>query len=276
MPKDSSIDVDAPEWLGPFVRPCYVAVGTLRRDYPPDDFSRTAIAGGGGWIYVQEGSFIVRQGRLETRVHAGESLLFTNPTRAVLVYPERIRRMRVGFYGVESSQLLETIIQRYGSFHRLASDSSFPAETEALHALGKKKRIRSAHEWSVIYYRWLMNLCREMELGVEVLHGSRQVVRNSRLLGPEHSSFKAYAREVGYHPGYLSRAIKKSWGNKSPARILRMARLHEAEQLLATTNLPVSEVARKVSYATAESFSTAFKSAYGLSPLKYRHRSRLR
>jgi AraC-like DNA-binding protein len=61
---------------------------------------------------------------------------------------------------------------------------------------------------------------------------------------------------------------------RSPIRYLTEWRMHLADELLATTDLQIAEVARRVGYDAEESFSRAFKRARGLAPSHWRaHRT---
>ncbi len=57
---------------------------------------------------------------------------------------------------------------------------------------------------------------------------------------------------------------------RSPIRYLTEWRMHLAEELLATTDLGVVAIARRVGYESEEAFSRAFKRARGLSPSHWR------
>jgi AraC-like DNA-binding protein len=57
---------------------------------------------------------------------------------------------------------------------------------------------------------------------------------------------------------------------RSPIRYLTDWRLHVAKELLATTDLGVFAVARRVGYDSEEAFSRAFKRSYGLAPTHWR------
>ena len=57
---------------------------------------------------------------------------------------------------------------------------------------------------------------------------------------------------------------------RSPIRYLTDWRLHIARDLLATTNVGVSAIARRVGYDSEEAFSRAFKRAYGAAPAHWR------
>lgn len=275
MPQYKSYNVDAPGWHGPFLRPCHISMGILKKDSPSDDLTRAALAGGGGWIYVLKGRFLVKESDREIWIDENQSFLFTNPTHAVLCHPESVSQLRVGLYGAESASILEQVIEHHGSYHQWPHGTSLIETTEALLRQAQRKRIRPAHEWSTRYYAWLMQLCQSLENDAVTLEDGRKVMRNSRLLGSVHPSFKSYAKAMGYHPAYLSRTIKKSWGIKSPANLIRKHRLQEAEHLLRTTNLSIREVSQRVCYANPESFSTAFRRQYHVPPLEYRHQSRM-
>lgn len=57
---------------------------------------------------------------------------------------------------------------------------------------------------------------------------------------------------------------------RSPIRYLTDWRLHVAKELLATTDLGVFAIARRVGYDAEEAFSRAFKRAYGRAPAHWR------
>jgi AraC-like DNA-binding protein len=57
---------------------------------------------------------------------------------------------------------------------------------------------------------------------------------------------------------------------RSPIRYLTEWRMHLAEDLLASTDLGVAAVARRVGYDADEAFSRAFKRAHGESPSQWR------
>ncbi len=57
---------------------------------------------------------------------------------------------------------------------------------------------------------------------------------------------------------------------RSPIRYLTEWRMHLAEDLLATTEIGVAVVARRVGYDSEEAFSRAFKRTHGLSPSHWR------
>ena len=57
---------------------------------------------------------------------------------------------------------------------------------------------------------------------------------------------------------------------RSPMRYLTEWRMHLAAELLATSDLTIFAVARRVGYDSEEAFSRAFKREFGLSPARWR------
>jgi transcriptional regulator GlxA family with amidase domain len=83
------------------------------------------------------------------------------------------------------------------------------------------------------------------------------------------------AGRVATSPRHLQRifADVAGMGFRSYLRRLRMSK---AADLLATTPLPVKEIARRVGYGDASQFSKAFKRTYGVSPSQFRTMARAR
>jgi AraC family transcriptional regulator, regulatory protein of adaptative response / methylphosphotriester-DNA alkyltransferase methyltransferase len=81
------------------------------------------------------------------------------------------------------------------------------------------------------------------------------------------------ARRLATSPRQLQRVFADvaGLGFRSYLRLLRMAK---AADLLATTALPVKEIARRVGYGDPSQFSKAFKRTYGVSPSESRAMTR--
>lgn len=67
----------------------------------------------------------------------------------------------------------------------------------------------------------------------------------------------------------LERMFHEGLG-RSPAEEIRRVRLERAKHLLATTDLPVPQVAAGSGFGTGEYLATAFRRATGMTPLQYR------
>jgi AraC family transcriptional activator of mtrCDE len=57
---------------------------------------------------------------------------------------------------------------------------------------------------------------------------------------------------------------------QTPMNLLRSARLRRARELLATMDIPVSQIAHNVGFSNASNFSHAFRTTYGVDPTMFR------
>jgi transcriptional regulator GlxA family with amidase domain len=93
---------------------------------------------------------------------------------------------------------------------------------------------------------------------------------------PEHKwSVPELARSASVSRSLLDARFREVLG-RSPIRYLTEWRMHVAQDLLATTELSVASVARRVGYDAEEAFSRAFKRARGTSPSAWRLTNSLR
>jgi AraC-like DNA-binding protein len=58
---------------------------------------------------------------------------------------------------------------------------------------------------------------------------------------------------------------------RSPIRYLSEWRMHNAEELLSSSDLGVAQIARRVGYESEEAFSRAFKRSRGIAPSAWRN-----
>jgi AraC family transcriptional regulator, regulatory protein of adaptative response / methylphosphotriester-DNA alkyltransferase methyltransferase len=82
-------------------------------------------------------------------------------------------------------------------------------------------------------------------------------------------SLDEVARRVATSPRQLQRVFSDFAGLGFRA-YLRRLRMTEAAGLLASTALPVKEIARRAGYGDPSQFSKAFKRTYGVSPSQFR------
>ena len=77
------------------------------------------------------------------------------------------------------------------------------------------------------------------------------------------------AAQFGYHPNYLSRAIKKATGF-SFKELVNMTRLTQAAFLLKNTADPVSKIAADCGWSNQSQFYKKFSDGFGCTPRQYR------
>lgn len=87
----------------------------------------------------------------------------------------------------------------------------------------------------------------------------------------EDLSTAAVADHVGVSPRHLTRLFNTHLG-RPPARFVRQARTAAAARLLETSALPVSVIAARCGFPTAEALRQSFVSQYAISPAQYRAR----
>jgi AraC family transcriptional activator of mtrCDE len=107
---------------------------------------------------------------------------------------------------------------------------------------------------------------------------------NPRLAAALEAIFERYANALSVERladiAVMSRSafaaqFAKAFG-QSPMAMLKVVRLRRAAELLATTTLPVSEIARAVGLSSRSNFSVAFHDMYGADPTTFRQQSRTR
>lgn len=84
-------------------------------------------------------------------------------------------------------------------------------------------------------------------------------------------SLRDVAREVGLTPGHLTTVVRRRTGRTVGEWIIER-RMAEARGLLAETDLPIGEVARRVGLPDPGYFSRLFGRAHGASPREWRGR----
>ena len=86
---------------------------------------------------------------------------------------------------------------------------------------------------------------------------------------PAEAGLEGLAKLLGYSQSYTGSKVKALTGENFGA-LLQRIRCETAAALLRETEEPVSAIIRKVGYQNESFFRTAFKAAYGKTPLQYR------
>ena len=88
-----------------------------------------------------------------------------------------------------------------------------------------------------------------------------------------HLSVEIVAERIGYHPYYLGAAFRKSIG-MGVLEYINSVRIRSAEELLLHTDEPISVIAERCGYESADRFSAVFKEQNEMPPSKWRHEHR--
>ena len=91
---------------------------------------------------------------------------------------------------------------------------------------------------------------------------------------PVTHSAREFARSCGVSESSVKNYFRGVYGQSIP-QYTRQLRMTRASELLASTSLPVSEIAGRVGYESQSKFSAAFRREFGVSPLEYRRKHRL-
>lgn len=86
---------------------------------------------------------------------------------------------------------------------------------------------------------------------------------------PEKLTVETLAARFGYSAGYLTRLFRRYTGC-APYQFVLRARLDHGKHLLATTNLPVQEIADQTGFSNLANFSSAFRKSEGKTPSEFR------
>ena len=135
-------------------------------------------------------------------------------------------------------------------------------------AVSRQHKPLSETEISLAVYRILMTILSDAR-ACRFPDDEKQIVSDSveyilRHLS-EKLSVEGIAAQYGYSAGYFSRLFRRSTGF-SPYQFILNSRIDHSRRLLATTALPVQEIADRSGFAGLANFSCAFRRATGVSP----------
>ena len=102
--------------------------------------------------------------------------------------------------------------------------------------------------------------------------GVRPIAEYLNMHYQQNISISELAEMCGFTPNYFSTCFKKLFGD-SPQAYLNKLRISKAKQLLLTSNDKIEYIAPQCGFGNPSTFTTAFKSATGMTPTEYRENS---
>jgi AraC family transcriptional regulator len=140
-------------------------------------------------------------------------------------------------------------------------------DTARMHAL-VAGLLRECVDWSVDSPRVAYELCIEL-VAPDMRDSAPAWLRRVRDEILEHGSVDALAAAAGVHPIHLIRTFRRFY-RCTPGEHVRFLRASRAASLLATSRMPLSEVALEAGFADQSHFTKVFRRVYGVPPGEYR------
>ena len=176
------------------------------------------------------------------------------------------------FGGAMSAQLYRRIHHQCGLVVQSREPERFVQSIQALLAAQETGAEWDEYDVSGIVYGLLLSLLRDATDGFA--HGADQ-----QMIAPiieyiannlqEKISVDMLAARFGYSAGYLTRLFRRYTGC-SPYQFILRTRLDHGKHLLATTGLPIQEIADQTGFSNLANFCSAFRKYAGMTPGDFR------
>jgi len=215
------------------------------------------------------GAAFFRDAQGERAVPLGCAMLFTHREPTAYGYPpgatEPYRHRYLAFSPTGVRQLFDRIRMDFGSVVRLPEESEAAALFDEIFEGVQRRSLRDRFHESELLYRLLIALYREQVQEAR----ERDPVEFGRHYLQSHFrsaiNLKTVVAKCGISREHFIRAFRRRY-REAPGAMLRRLRLEHANTMLATSELELAEVARACGFASANTFSRAYRARYGASP----------
>ena len=222
-------------------------------------------------LYVLDGKVIVIYGGQKFELTAGDWVLYPpfEKQEYLFLKQDAGRTFWVHFTGCSAEEILsDTGIFPGATFQKPSSHAM-----ECVRNMVRERQLSAyIHETAenALLMQALICLSRKSKKGGNDLSGLEDVIlrMHEHYKEPYHQA--DYARMCALSEGRFAHKFKEHTG-VSPGQYYIAIRMEKAKELLACTNLPVSNVADAVGYDNALYFSRLFRSFQGMSPSAYRN-----
>lgn len=229
---------------------------------------------GASWLMAiqrtESGAGFFEDGRGRRLVGPGYAMLFTHKEDSRYGYPpEAVEPYRLRFLscsmGPGVRAMLDQLRGDFGAVVRMPPESEAGALFDEAWERFVRRDFRDQYHESELIYRLMIALYREqvaatrtadpVEFGYHYLQSHFRSPINLKLV----------AERCGVSREHFIRVFRARYA-ESPGALLRRLRLERAQTLLATSELPVQDVALACGFANAGTFCRAFRREFGRSP----------
>ena len=129
----------------------------------------------------------------------------------------------------------------------------------------------------ILIIRLMRNTNLSMAAETQHVSGNRQCAAVKRYIDlhfKEALTLELLAEEAHMNKYYLSHTFKREYG-VSPINYMITRRIEESKYLLAETDLSMSQIAQLLGFSSLSYFSQVFRRTQSISPMEYRHNSRI-
>ena len=154
----------------------------------------------------------------------------------------------------------------------LTPDMSYALGDSYIQSLLNCKNITDVRAISHTMYEDFIQRVRKARDNPQYTKQIRSCIDYIELNLTEDLSIRTLAERAGYTEYYLSRRFKEETGTSVKDYINR-ARIDHARLLLATTDLPVAEIASRLRFCSSSYFSSRFREVTGILPNRYREQT---
>lgn len=202
-------------------------------------------------------------------VPVGCAMLFTHREPTAYGYPagaaEQYRHRYLAFSPTGVRPLFDRIRADFGSVVRMPEESAAAALFDEVFDGVRRRSLRDRFHESELLYRLLIALYREQVQEAR----ERDPVEFGRHYLQSHFrspvNLKTVVAKCGISREHFIREFRRRY-QEAPGAMLRRLRLEHAHTMLAASELELAEVARACGFASANTFSRAYRARYGASP----------
>ncbi|MBL8026362.1 MAG: helix-turn-helix transcriptional regulator [Fibrobacteres bacterium] len=230
----------------------------------------------GFFQYTLSGAGMVRFGDKESKVEPGMGFVCRLDHAYRYWFDKKVSDhwefIWIGMTGKTSAALLSGLQKDFGRLVALSDHSNTIRMMKEIHARSSRGEWKDAIQVSASVYRFLLQFIDDLRRGGRSDTRERidQALDYIRENFASLIDFTTLAPRYGYSREHFARLFRKRTG-KTPGRYLTDMRLAHAQTLLASSEMPLEQVATECGFGGANYLCRVFKERLNLSPRQYRH-----